>query len=123
MPDDHSVTVTFNPPDNTTWSFDKQKVSMNGSGKIRMSRSTTVTPAWTFATNQPNLPPGCTATVTANGAQLEIDDNGTSTNGQYVSYNITVTWNGASYSSGNAQPAPRIMADEGIGTPPMIMNQ
>ncbi len=140
MPGDHSVTATFNPPDGTSWSFSPQKVSMNGAGKIKIDRSTMVTPAWVFSDAQPNLPSWCTFTVKAGGAMLEIDDNGQSTNGQYVSYTVNVTWNGTTYTSpatappaagapartAASAPAPTrasVTADGGTGIPPMIMNE
>lgn len=147
MPGSHSVTATFNPPDETSWSFNPQKVEVNGGGKIKMQRSTTVTPEWVFASQQPGLPSWCTFNVQAGGATLEIDDQGPSTNGQYVSYTVAVTWNGATYTSPLTSASPptatatstsfsststsdsttttdtNLTATGGTGVPPMIMNQ
>ncbi len=114
MPDPKQVIVTFTPPSQGSWSFDPQKVTMNGAGKITLVRSAS-SPAWKFE-SATNLPGGCVGNPKKDGAEMDIDDDGTKTNG-FVSYSVTVSFNGTNYTSPMTTPAAE------VGIPPMIMNE
>jgi hypothetical protein len=130
-----SVKTTFNPPDANSWSFSPQKVKMKGSGKITLTRDTTVSPPWKFVDSV--LPGGLRGKVRKDGEEYVIDDDGEPTDGKYIPYSVTVSWNGQTFispitSDPIAAPAATVAfaaaavvagALDAAERPPMVMNE
>jgi hypothetical protein len=110
MPD-QTVTVSFNPPDEDSWVFTPDSVTMTAAGKIIFIRDPH-SPNWTFVSVN-LLPPSWERKGSPNGAQIQVDDpdepKGTFT------YSVTVSYQGEQYTS-NEQ-------EIGETDPPIIINE
>ena len=110
MPD-QTVRVSFNPPDESSWVFTPDEVTMTAAGKIIFLRDPQ-SPNWTFVSVN-LLPESWARKGSQNGAQMSVDDPD-QPKGEFI-YSVTVSYEGVEYTS-NEQRA-------GDVDPPIIMNE
>ena len=113
MPD-HKVTVTFNPPDQSSWSFDPKTTPVKNKGTITLEAASGST--WTFTGAVGGIPSTWQTSLTAGNTKITIDDPNDSPATNYT-FTVTVTnANGTWTSPSTGGPA----GDTGV--PPVIEN-
>jgi hypothetical protein len=113
MPD-QTVNVTFDPTSTPQFSFDQSSVKMTSAGRVILVQQP-ASATWTFQTAvvKDDTLQEFSSAVQGNGNSLQINDLFRDTATKHYSYDVTVMFDGVSYTS----PDPEIVNDPGSGTP------